>query len=352
MASLREVAERAGVSTAAASRALRDRPGVSAETRSRVRQAARELGYQPDLRARSLRTSRTHNVGLVVPDVMNPFFSEVARAVGDVAGQREYSLLLGNSDGLRNKEEEFVNLLLQKKVDGLIVFAATSASQHLERARARGLPIVLIDRKVPGLDIIRADNEKGGTLATSHLLDLGHTRIGLITGRLDLATRRDRYNGYRYALIRAGITPDPTLVREGSVRSDHGYGAALDLLTLPAPPTAIFATTDTIAMGVLLALEERSVPVPEEMAVVGYDNTYLTVICRPRLTSVAQPKQQMGQWATTFLIDWIEQGRADGDEPVEVVLDPQLVVRESTMPGVRALQGRDLPLSGVGRSGS
>jgi len=157
------------------------------------------------------------------------------------------------------------------------------------------------------------------------------------------------------ALMRTAPQVAEAFAKGGGVRfEDFGPACveALDLLNLPAPPTAIFATTDTIAMGVLLALEERSVPVPEEMAVVGYDNTYLTVICRPRLTSVAQPKQQMGRWAATFLIDWIEQGRADGDEPVEVVLDPQLVVRESTMPGVRALQGRDLPLSGVGRSGS
>ncbi len=353
MASLREVAQRAGVSTAAASRALRNNPGVAAETKARVLRAAREIGYEPNLAARSLRTRRAHSIGLVIPDIMNPFFSEVARGVGDVASQRGYSLLLGNSDGEVAKEEEFVNLLLRRKMDGLVFFAATNVSQHIDRARVKGIPMVLIDRKVAGFDLVRTDNDKGGLLATRHLIELGHIRIALISGRLDLGTRRDRYNGYREALIQASIVPDPVLVREGSVKSDHGYEATQALLALPSPPTAVFATTDTIAVGVLLALEERGLRVPDDIAVVGYDNTYLAMISRPQLTSVAQPKQQMGQWAATFLIDWIEQGRADPHEPVEVVLEPRLVVRESTMPRVGADRGKlDLPLSGAVPLGS
>jgi DNA-binding LacI/PurR family transcriptional regulator len=352
MAGLREVAQRAGVSMAAASRALRNHPGVGAEAKARVLRAAREIGYEPNLAARSLRTRRTHSIGLVIPDIMNPFFSEVARGVGDVADQRGYSLLLGNSDGEVAKEEEFVNLLLRRKMDGLVFFAATNVSQHIDRVRAKGFPMVLIDRKVPGFDLVRTDNEKGGATATRHLIELGHTRIALISGRLDLGTRRDRYNGYREALIQAGIVPDPALVREGSVKSDHGYEAAQALLALPSPPTAIFAATDTIATGVLLALEERRCRVPEDVAVVGYDNTYLAMISRPRLTSVAQPKQQMGQWAATFLIDWIEQGRAEPHEPVEVVLEPRLVVRESTMgPVITGRAGRSVSDSDAVSSG-
>jgi LacI family transcriptional regulator len=335
---IRDVAARAGVSPTTVSHVINATRPVSLGVQARVEAAMAELGFQPNALARSLRRKRTHTVGLIVPDSANPFFAEIGRGIEDTSFANGYSVMLCNSDGDPGRELLYMDLLAQKQVDGILLVPTGNQVQLAATLRTRNLPVVVIDRDVPGdpLDRAHIDNVAGGYLATRHLLDLGHRIIGYIGGPPHLSPAPDRSAGYRHALEEAGILVDPQLVAGGNFRDEGGYDGAAALLALPLRPTAIFAGNDLMAIGALAAACERGVQVPEELSVVGFDDIHLARYLNPPLTTVAQPKYELGVIAAELLIARLAQPDLP---PARRLLQAQLVIRQSTAP-LRAAERR------------
>jgi LacI family transcriptional regulator len=288
-----------------------------------------ELGFQPNALARSLRRKRTHTVGLIVPDSANPFFAEVSRGIEDTSFAAGYSVILCNSDGDPRRELLYIDLLSQKQVDGVLLVPAGSQADSTTSLQTRNIPLVVIDRDVPGAANDRAyiDNIAGGYQATRHLLELGHRRIGYIGGPPHLSPVPDRSAGYRRALEEAGIPIDTNLIFDGNFRDAGGYEGAHQLLALPDPPTAIFAGNDLMAIGALAAACERGVAVPDDLSVVGFDDIHLARYINPPLTTIAQPKYQLGVIAAELLFGRL---RTPDLPPQRRLLQAELVIRSST----------------------
>jgi len=302
---------------------------VSDGLRQQVLTAVNELGYQPNALARSLRSKKTHTIGLVVPDSANPFFAEVARGIEDVSFEEGHSVILCNSDGDLRKELLYTDLLVEKQVDGILFVAAGFSAEHILRLLERRIPVVVVDREIPGVsvDSVLTDNEQGGWLATHHLIKLGHRRIGCITGPSDLTPSADRVTGYQRALQQSGLPVESELVVRGEFQSDSGYQAAHSLLGMKDPPAAVFACNDLMAVGVLGAAYERSLQVPDQLSVVGFDDIGLASFTNPPLTTVAQPKREMGALAARMLLDRMHDPEL---APRRRLLETKLVVRRST----------------------
>jgi LacI family transcriptional regulator len=290
-----------------------------------------ELGFQPNALARSLRRKRTHTVGLIVPDSANPFFAEVGRGIEDTSFAAGYSIILGNSNGDPRRELLYIDLLIQKQVDGVLLVPTGDQAELAATLRTRNIPVVVIDRDVPGAEIDRVhiDNAAGGYLATRHLLDLGHRRIGYIGGPPHLSPVPHRGAGYKQALEEAGIPLDDRLVVAGNFRDAGGYEGAQTLLALADPPTAIFAGNDLMAIGALAAARARGIAVPDALSVAGFDDIHLAGYLNPPLTTIAQPKYELGVIAAELLF-----GRLAHPElpPQRRLLQAELVVRQSTGP--------------------
>ena len=328
MATVQQVAERAGVSAATVSHVTNNTRFVSPELRARVHAAMDELDYRPNALARSLRRGETRTLGLIVPESSNPFFAEVAQAVELAAFDRGYSVILCNSEGSPTKERLHLDVLLTKQVDGVILMS-TGAEDALSQLVSGTIPIVIVDRDMPNMetDLVLADNRHGGYLATRHLIGLGHRRIGLISGPPGITLSEQRISGYMGALAEAGLAPDDTLLTHGDFHFESGRSGALILMNRPDPPTAVFACNDLMAIGVRRAAAEIGLQVPEDLSVVGFDDIQLASFTTPSLTTVAQPKAEMGRQAVRLLL-----GRmADRNAPaIRLVLLPDLVMRESS----------------------
>lgn len=319
---------------ATASRALNESGYVSREARKRVLDAARQLNYHLNVNARSLTSGKTYTIALVLPDVTNPFFPAVARGVEDAASNSGYSVILCNTDGSPRKEANYLSMLRSRRVDGIVFTTSV-----LSRARINGVigdstAVVLVDRDVgESYDIVKTDNVKGGFLATSHLISLGHARIAFISGPLGLTSALERLQGYKDALAQAGIPFDESLVVEGDFRQESGRTAMEQLIeqSYGKPSkgfSAVFAANDLMAVGALTALESHGIAVPKEIAVVGYDDIALASVTRPRLSTVAQPKYEMGALAAEMLL----RRMADPGLPrQQEILQPMLVIRDSTL---------------------
>jgi DNA-binding LacI/PurR family transcriptional regulator len=329
MPTIKDVAKRAGVSPATVSYVLNQTRFVSPATEARVRQAIRELNYQPNHIARSLRARRTMTVGMIMSDITNPFFADIVRGAEDVLSEKHYSLILCNTDEAPERELATLQLLRQKKVDGLIVVATGHNVAPLYEVNALGLPVVLVDRQLPGdqLDTVVVDNQAGAYQATRHLLELGHRRIGLIIGLQGISTTMQRRRGYELALQDYGLAPDPTLIQEGHSTIEGGAAAAETLLDLNPPPTALFATNNLMTIGVFLTIKQRRLRCPQDIAVVGFDDMVWLSVFTPGVTTVVQPSYEIGQRAAHLLLD-----RMTGKSPHTprvIMLAPQLIIRES-----------------------
>lgn len=328
MPTIRDVARAAGVSPATVSRALNGSGYVSPETRQRVLDAAARLGFTPSYIARSLVRKATRTLGLLVPDITNPYFPAIARGVEDAAARAGYSVVLCNTDGDPDHEEDYIQFLRERQVDGLVLIASSPRAGELV-ARGDAPPVVFVDRVPPGAraDVVVVDNRRGMLEATRHLLALGHRRIGFVAGRVGSGTAEERLAGYLAALGEAGIAPDSRYIAPGDFTFQGGYQAARGLLSLPDRPTAVVAANDLMAVGVCRAALEAGLRIPRDLAVVGYDDIPMAELIHPPLTTVAQPTYQMGELAARLLMERLE-GRA-GPEPRRVVLEARLVVRES-----------------------
>jgi len=291
------------------------------------------LNYEVNSLAQSLKSDRSRTIGLLVTDISNPFFTSLVRGVEDVANAAGYSVMLCNTDENPDKELTYLRMLRRKRVDAILM-APTGIRQPLvDQLIGLGFPLVCFDRPPPGdaCDTLLVDNVGGARQAVSHLIELGHRRVGVITGLSGVGTTNERLEGYMQAMADHGLMVDPDLVRAGNSRLDGGFREMLALLDLPAPPTAVFTTNNLTTLGALAALQSRQVTVPDAMAIVGFDDLEWGAVLRPRLTAVAQPTYRIGETATRMLIERIE-GRC-GPEPRRVVLPTRLIVRESSGAG-------------------
>lgn len=330
MATMKDVAQQAGVSPSTVSHVINDTRFVSQQLRDRVLHAMRELNYQPSAVARSLRTKRTQVVALVIPDITNPYFPEVARGVQDVAEENEYSVILCNTDRVRGRELRFLKALRGQRVDGLILNPSEVTSGDLQDLQDAQIPVVLIGSQIdhPDLDVVMVDNVQGAYDAVSHLIDLGHRRIGLVGGSRAASSGEQRFQGYIRALADLDIPIDEEIITEGRFTREGGYESMKRLLALQAPPTAVFASSDVMAIGALMAIQEEGLQVPNDVSLVGFDDIAEASTTTPKLTTVSQPKYQTGQVAAQLLFDRVE-GASPGERQ-KIVLSHQLVIRDST----------------------
>ena len=329
---MKDVARRAGVSASTVSHVINDSRFVSEELRERVLNAMRELSYEPNAVARSLRTKKTQVIALVIPDITNPYFPEVARGAQDVAEESHYVVILCNTDRMISRELRFLMALRQQRVDGLILNPSGVTSAELRDFQQAQVPVVLIGSQIdhPEFDVVMVDNIKGAYDAVKHLIDLGHSRIGLVGGTRDASSGEQRYQGYIRALTHHGLTIDHDLITEGPFTQEGGHECMTRLLAHQSPPTAVFSSSDVMAIGALGAIQEAGLQVPDDMSLVGFDDIREATITTPKLTTIAQPKYETGQVATRLLLGQIES--ASLAQRQKVVLDHRLVVRGSTAP--------------------
>jgi LacI family transcriptional regulator len=342
MPTIVEVAKRAGVSIATVSNVIRGTKRVSPEVEQRVQAAIRELDYYPNEIARSLKVKQTRMLGIVVPDITNPFFPEVIRGAEDVAFERKYFLVTANTDEQIGRERRILSALRAYRADGLLLACAPGGdAAHIQRLLDAGLPVVCLDRPVLGADTdaVLLDNVRGSRECVRHLIEMGHRRIGFITGRLKAEIARERLRGYEEALTEADIDIDPALIMEGDFREDSGYRLGSLLLRKRLKVTAIFGSNRVMTQGVLRALDEQGLRCPEDIALATFDELAMDRSFQPRLTAVVQPSYEIGARAATMLIDRIE-GILKG-RPAVVRIEPRLELREST--------SRRLPVAVPGR---
>jgi LacI family transcriptional regulator len=329
MVTMADVAKHAGVSTATVSHVLNRTRYVSEETRAHVLAAVNDLGYRPNRLARSLVRGETHTLGLIIPDQANPFFAELARGVEDTGFGRGYNVILCNSYGDLDKELRYQDVLSQKQVDGILLVAAGASTEHVESLQAQGMPVVIVDRDLAdvAVDKVLTDNLKGGRLATKHLIELGHRRIGCIAGPSQVTPSSERVTGYRQVLEESGIAVDQNLILRGDFQPESGYQGARQLLARDDAPTAIFACNDLMAIGVISAAAQLGLDVPAHLSVVGFDNIRLSEFANPPLTTIVQPGHEQGVLAAELLLERMQQPDLP---PRREVLDARLLVRRST----------------------
>jgi len=289
-----------------------------------------ELGYRPNALARSLRRGQTHTIGLILPDSANPFFAEISRAIEDTAFELGYSVILCNTEGNLDKEHLYMDVLSNKQVDGMIFVAAGDQTDSLQKLLRWKTPVVVVDRDLVAVEVdaVLLDNRQGGYFATRHLIELGHRHIACITGPSHVTPSAERVIGYQLALHEANLEMDERLIERGDFHAGSGLNAALRLFDRSRQPTAVFACNDMMALGALRAAAETGRRVPEDLAVVGFDDIELASYTTPRLTTVAQPKVEMGRRAVKLLIERFADKTL---APRKEVLLPQLIVRESSL---------------------
>lgn len=328
---IRDVASRASVSVSTASRALTQHPDVSLETREKVLQASKELGYRPSLLARSLISGKTQTIGLLVCDITNPFYPELAKAVEESAGAVGYTTILCNTEDKPAKTQKYLERLMSQGVDGIIHASVCQDEHHLEMATSAGVPVVIANRRpcsLENVDVVVADNLKGAESAVTHLLSLGHKSIAFLGGPTDISLCEDRYLGYRAALENWNVPYNPNLVSHGPFTFASGSHRALEVIRQTPRPTAIFTVNDIVALGAIDALLKIGLKIPRDMAVVGFDDIELARIHQIQLTSVAQNIREMGRLAMSLLIDAISE--PEQHKPRTIVLETQLMIRRSS----------------------
>ena len=334
MATIRDVARLAGVSTATVSATLNKTAFVSPGLQQRVEHAVRMLGYAPSAVARSLKTGVTRLIGLIIADVMNPFFTELVHVIGESAQAHGYRLILCHTDEDVAKELDFLQVLRAQRVDGIILAPSGTAADYRRAGLRHGtIPIVLLDRDVPIVDAdsVVLDNEAAVREAIEHILGCGHRRIAIIAGPATLSTGAERVAGYCAALAAAGIEPTPDYIHHGTFRQDEAFEACCALMRLASRPTALFVANNQMAIGAMRAIADLGLVCPRDVSVIGMDDLRWMTAFRPRLTVVRQPVREMGLTALQLMLDRLV-AKGALIEPKRVVLRSELVVRESCRP--------------------
>ncbi len=328
MATVLDVAKRAGVSPMTVSRVVNGSGPVSPKLRARVERALKETGYVPNTVARNLRTKRTDTIGLVMPDITNPFFTHVVRGMEVAAREAGLLLLLTNTDQRPDEEARVVSMLLQRQVDGMLAIPAGTCADTVRLCKDAGVPLVIVDRRpeLPGsIDVVRADAEGGAYALGKLLADLGHRHMAVITGPEYVPTAVDRAAGFAKAVEEEGL-PAPVVVH-GDFSLESGHEVTLELMKREPRPTAIFAANNFLAIGTQHAVEELGLRVPEDVALVGLDDLPAEMVTFPFLTVAAQPAEEMGRRAVELLLERIKDPEA---EPKEILLPTELTIRRSS----------------------
>lgn len=331
MSTIVEVAKRASVSIATVSNVIRGTKRVSPELQKRVNAAIRELDYSPNAIARGLKVKQTRMLGMVLPDITNPFFPGIIRGAEDTAFERDYFLVTANTDEQIGRERRMLSALRSYRADGILLASAPGSDiSHIRRTINSGVSVVFLDRPVSGIaaDAVLLDNVRGARECVRHLLQLGHRRIAIITGPLALQNARERLQGYEETLRESDVPVDPSLILEGDYRLESGYRLAKQLLESRNDASAIFVCNGVMTVGVLNAFEDAGVQCPRDMSLATFDDLTLDHSSHSRLTAVVQPSYEMGARAATLLMDRIE-GRLTSD-PIVLRVVPTLAIREST----------------------
>ena len=331
MVTIKDIAKELGISASTVSRALSDSPLVNAETKRAVLQVAERLGYQRNELARALVMGSSGAVGLLVPDITNPFFSDIARGVGEVADGKGAGVILCNTDGRIDRELTYVRLMRRKRVDGLLLCSTTIDTPYLNELAIARIPFILVSRLAGQRDVpfVITDDRVGAGLAVEHLVDLGHRRIGFIGGPENVQASRDRMDAYLDVLGDHSLEALPDWRSYAGFTQAAGREAAQRMLALSKRPTAIFSANDVTALGVLEVAEELGLRIPSDLSLVGYDDISYASLPRIQLTTIAQPAVEMGRIAANWLFDALEHPDIPG---LHRTLTPRLVVRSTTAP--------------------
>ena len=327
-ATIKDIARKAGVSYATVSRALNGKYGVKPSTRERILGIAHRLGYRPNAIARGLVTRRTMTIGLIVPDITNPFFPEVAEGVEEAAHEAGYGVLLCNSNWQKVSERQYVALLAGRRVEGIIIAPISRVEEPVDDRVPAALPVVYVSStpRTTSRSYVVIDNVQGGYLATKHLLDAGRGPVAFIGSRE--SADDERFEGYRRALEDHGVACDERFVRLGDMRQASGYRLFRAMIADGDCPRSVFAENDLMALGCMQAARERGLRIPEDVAIVGFDDIPFASFPEVQLTTIRQPTSEMGRMAVDILLSCV--ARAAGrHESRQVVLKPQLVVRRT-----------------------
>jgi LacI family transcriptional regulator len=329
-ATIKDVARLSGVSAMTVSRVINENERVSPDTRRRVEQAISELGYVPSRLARGLSRQRTGTIAVIVPDVANPFFTLIVRAVEEVARRADYRVILCDTRADLTVERDVIGEMLAHRVEGIVIAPVSDrSSSHLGRLARHGVPFVLIDRTVAGVeaDAVVGDSAAGAQELVEHLISLGHRRIGLVVESDEVSTARDRRRGYEAALAAAGIPLDPKLVVSSTVDPAGGSEGMRGLLELDERPTAVFTVNNLVALGAIEAVRAAGLEVPDDVALVCFDDIEYASRLYPFLTALEQPAETFGTLGTQLLLERIE-GRGPKNRG-PVVLPGRLTIRKS-----------------------
>ncbi len=328
---LKDIAEKTGFSVSTVSRVLHDNTKkykISEETQEKVRTVAKEMGYRINTLARGLRLQKTFEIGVIVPDIANPFFSAVVKSLATELRKGGYNFIVYDTDEDISIERSAIKSLLEKRVDGLIIASVGQEFSHIRKVREANIPLVMIDRCFDFLDIdsVSVDNVKGSLYAVNHLIKEGHTRIAFIQGLPGTYANETRLQGYKEALDKVGIKIDEHLIVGDDFRSLNGYLETKHLLKLSSPPTAIFTAGDLIALGTLEACRENGIRIPKDISLVTFDDPVFTSYLSPALTAIEQPITKMSEMAVAMLY---RRMRNPDDERRKVLLEPKLNIRNS-----------------------
>jgi LacI family transcriptional regulator len=327
---IKDIAKEANVSVTTVSRVLNGKPDVSEETKNKIQRIIRIMGYQPNGIARGLVLQKTYTIGLIIPDISNPFFPEVARGIEDKAKETGYSVIFCNTDNHSEWERDSINLLKSKQVDGIILSLSMANSGILKQLEKEGFPVVQIDRLVSDSNYpaVIVDNVLSAFNAVNYLIKQGHTRIAHLTGALSTRTGQDRLEGYKKALLENGIGFNEKWILEGDYSKEAGYLQAKCLLKQADRPTALFAANDLMAIGAYEAIYDQGLSIPDEISIVGHDDIDIASLVRPGLTTMRQPKYKIGQRAAQILINMVEKSEILTGK--KVILQTELVERNSS----------------------
>lgn len=327
---IKDVALVACVSTTTVSHVINKTRFVDAATRARVIQAMDDLGYHPNVLARSLRSGVSKTIGLIVPDAANLFFAEVARKIEDYGYEQGYSVILGNSDNDPEKQLNYINTLLAKRVDGVIFISTGGDPKELMRFFDNRVPVVVADRDVPLelADVVLLDNEQGGYDATRYLIELGHRKIACITGPHDLSPSQQRVEGYYRAMGEFNIPVNSAYITAGDFQFQGSRDAMERLLGCTPRPSAVFVFNDMMAIGAMTTIRKAGLSIPADISIVGFDDIELASAVTPSLTTIAQPIAEIARCATDLLIQRLNGSRKEDNQ--RIILHATLIVREST----------------------
>ncbi|WP_134699198.1 LacI family DNA-binding transcriptional regulator [Ammoniphilus sp. YIM 78166] len=327
---LQQVAQHAGVSRATASLIVRGSESISKETKEKVLQSMKELGYVYDRIAANLRSQHSSTVGFIISEIGNPFFSEVLVGVHKALDKEGYTVILGTTFDLMAKQQALLSTMLEYRVGGVIISPIPGTShEDIERLEQLGMPVVIATRETTfpeKFDYVGVDNVLGGKLAIQHLIEKGHRRIAFLGGTNDSSVWRDRMRGYMDALVEAGFEVDPALLVETPVSRKGGMDAIKQVLSLPQPPTAAFCYNDIVALGVMSGLKDAGIHIGQEFNLVGFDNIQEASMVTPSLTTVDAFPHAIGEYASDLLHQRM-MGLSEG--PKRIILKPELIVRES-----------------------